>query len=56
MAVEMTNHEKAIWNAKTTGIRGLAPILTELYDKQSALEARVAELEAQLEGAEVQGK
>ncbi len=44
MAVEvkMTNHEKAIWNAKTTGIRGLAPILTEIYDAQTALEERVA--------------
>lgn len=42
---EMTNHERAIWNAKSTGIRGLAPILNEIYEKQSALEARVAELE-----------
>ena len=46
MAVELTNHQKAIWNAKATGISALAPILNEIYEKQSALEARIAELEA----------
>ena len=45
MATEMTNHEKAIWNAKATGIRGLAPILNEIYEKQSELEARIAHFE-----------
>jgi cell division protein FtsB len=44
----MTNHERAIFNAKTTGIRGLAPILNEIYESVSKLEARVAELEAKL--------
>ena len=51
---EMTNHERAIWNAKTTGIRGLAPILNEIYEKQSALEARIAELEASLTVGQVE--
>jgi len=54
MAIEMTNHEKAIWNAKSTGIRSIAPILTEIYDKQSALEKRIAELEAQLTVGQVE--
>lgn len=42
---ELTNQEKAIWNAKTTGISRLSPILNEIYDKQSALEARIEKLE-----------
>ena len=52
MVVELTNHQKAIWNAKATGISALAPILNEIYEKQSALEARIAELEAKLVGLE----
>ena len=44
---ELSNHEKAKWNAATTGIKGLGPILNEIYEKHEQLVKRVAELEHQ---------
>jgi hypothetical protein len=50
---ELSNHEKAKWNAATTGIKGLGPILNEIYEKNSKLEERIAVLEAELEAQQI---
>ena len=50
---ELSNHEKAKWNAATTGIKGLGPILNEIYEKHEQLVKRVAELEAELEHQQI---
>jgi len=50
---ELSNHEKAKWNAATTGIKGLGPILNEIYEKNSKLEERIAALEAELKAQQI---
>ena len=45
---ELTNHEKALFNARSTGIKQLGPILCEIYDKISKAEERIAKLEAEI--------
>ena len=50
---ELSNHEKAKWNAATTGIKGLGPILNEIYEKNAKLEERITALEAELEAQQI---
>jgi hypothetical protein len=50
---ELSNHEKAKWNAATTGIKGLGPILNEIYEKNTKLEERITALEAELEAQQI---
>ena len=66
----LNNLEKARWNAAQTGIKHLGPILNEIYEAISALEAngkeyrtfmrgleaRIAKLEAQLTGKSICSK
>ena len=37
----LSNIEKARWNASTTGIKGLGPILNEIYEAHDALVKQV---------------
>jgi hypothetical protein len=53
---ELSNHEKAKWNAATTGIKGLGPILNEIYEKNTKLEERITALEAELTGKSICSK
>jgi len=53
---ELSNHEKAKWNAATTGIKGLGPILNEIYEKNAKLEERITALEAELTGKSICSK
>jgi hypothetical protein len=42
---ELTNGQKAAFNARSCGMAPLAPILTELYNMIDAQAVRIAELE-----------